>query len=80
MWQDIINIIISNGIFAILFVSLLFIQIKDSKKREEKYQEVIKKLSHHLDVVEDISEDVKEMKKIIIIPKKKGRKLNEIYR
>lgn len=78
MWQDIINIIISNGIFAILFVSLLFIQIKDSKKREEKYQEVIKKLSHHLDVVEDISEDVKEMKKIIIIPKKKGSKLNEI--
>lgn len=71
MWQDIINIIISNGIFAILFVSLLFIQIKDSKKREEKYQEAIKKLSHHLDVVEDISEDVKEMKKIIIIPKKK---------
>ena len=78
MWQDIINIIISNGIFAILFVSLLFIQIKDSKKREEKYQETIKKLSHHLDVVEDISEDVKEMKKIIIIPKKKGSKLNEI--
>lgn len=78
MWQDIINIIISNGIFAVLFVSLLFIQIKDSKKREEKYQEAIKKLSHHLDVVEDISEDVKEMKKIIIIPKKKGSKLNEI--
>ena len=78
MWQDIINIIISNGIFAILFVSLLFIQIKDSKKREEKYQEAIKKLSHHLDVVEDISEDVKEMKKIIIIPKKKGSKLNEV--
>ena len=78
MWQDIINIIISNGIFAILFVSLLFIQIKDSKKREEKYQEAIKKLSHHLDVVEDISEDVKEMKKIIIITKKKGSKLNEI--
>ena len=78
MWQDIINIILSNGIFAILFVSLLFIQIKDSKKREEKYQEAIKKLSHHLDVVEDISEDVKEMKKIIIIPKKKGSKLNEI--
>ena len=78
MWQDIINIIISNGIFAILFVSLLFIQIKDSKKREEKYQEARKKLSHHLDVVEDISEDVKEMKKIIISPKKKGSKLNEI--
>ena len=78
MWQDIINIIISNGIFAILFVSLLFIQIKDSKKREEKYQDAIKKLSHHLDIVEDINEDIKEMKKVIIMPKKKGKKLNEI--
>ena len=78
MWQDIINIIISNGIFAILFVSLLFIQIKDSKRREEKYQDAIKRLSHHLDIVEDIKEDIKEMKKVIIMPKKKGKKLNEI--
>ncbi len=78
MWQDILNIIISNGIFAILFVSLLFIQIKDSKRREEKYQDAIKRLSHHLDVVEDIKEDIKEMKKVIVMPKKKGKKLNEV--
>lgn len=75
MWQDILNIIISNGIFAILFVSLLFIQIKDSKRREEKYQDAIKRLSHHLDVVEDIKEDIKEMKKVIVMPKKKGKKI-----
>ena len=75
MWQDILNIIISNGIFAILFVSLLFIQIKD---REEKYQDAIKRLSHHLDIVEDIKEDIKEMKKVIVMPKKKGKKLNEV--
>lgn len=78
MWQDILNIIISNGIFAILFVSLLFIQIKDSKHREEKYQDAIKRLSHHLDIVEDIKEDIKEMKKVIVMPKKKGKKLNEV--
>ena len=78
MWQDILNIIISNGIFAILFVSLLFIQIKESKRREEKYQDAIKRLSHHLDVVEDIKEDIKEMKKVIVMPKKKGKKLNEV--
>ena len=70
--------IISNGIFAILFVSLLFIQIKDSKRREEKYQDAIKRLSHHLDIVEDIKEDIKEMKKVIVMPKKKGKKLNEV--
>ena len=78
MWQDILNIIISNGIFAILFVSLLFIQIKDSKRREEKHQDAIKRLSHHLDIVEDIKEDIKEMKKVIVMPKKKGKKLNEV--
>lgn len=78
MWQDILNIIISNGIFAVLFVSLLFIQIKDSKRREEKYQDAIKKLSHHLDIVEDIKEDICEIKKVIIMPKKKGKKLNEV--
>lgn len=78
MWQDILNIIISNGIFAVLFVSLLFIQIKDSKRREEKYQDAIKRLSHHLDIVEDIKEDIKEMKKVIVMPKKKGKKLNEV--
>ena len=78
MWQDILNIIISNGIFAVLFVSLLFIQIKDSKRREEKYQDEIKKLSHHLDIVEDIKEDICEIKKVIVMPKKKGKKLNEV--
>ena len=78
MWQEIINIVISNGIFAVLFVMLLFIQIKDSKRREEKYQDAIKKLSYHLDVVEEIKEDVKEIKKVIVMPKKKEKKVNEV--
>ena len=78
MWQEIINIVISNGIFAVLFVMLLFIQIKDSKRREEKYQDAIKKLSCHLDIVEEINEDVKEIKKVIVMPKKKEKKVNEV--
>ena len=78
MWQEIINIVISNGIFAVLFVMLLFIQIKDSKRREEKYQDAIKKLSYHLDIVEEINEDVKEIKKVIVMPKKKEKKVNEV--
>ena len=78
MWQEIINIVISNGIFAVLFVMLLFVQIKDSKRREEKYQDAIKKLSCHLDIVEEINEDVKEIKKVIVMPKKKEKKVNEV--
>ncbi len=74
MWQDILNIIISNGIFAVLFCTLLFYQLKDSKAREEKYQKTIEKLSNHLDIIEDIREDVKDVKKVIIFPKKKEKK------
>ena len=78
MWQDILNIVISNGIFAILFVSLLFIQLKDSKEREEKYQKTIESLSKHFGTLEDIKEDVKEVKEVILYPKKKEEKIYEI--
>ncbi len=37
LWQEIVSVIVSNGIFAILFVLLFVYQLKDSKKREEKY-------------------------------------------
>lgn len=49
MWQDILNIVISNGIFAVLFVCLLSYLLKDSSKREQKYT----------DLIEDLSENVK---------------------
>lgn len=40
-----LEIIITNIIWAPLFVGLLIYQLKDSAKREKKYQEVIEKLS-----------------------------------
>jgi hypothetical protein len=39
-----LEIIITNIIWASLFVGLLIYQLKDSAKREKKYQEVIEKL------------------------------------
>ena len=36
MWNDIINIAISNGIFAALFVSLLVYALKDGNVREKR--------------------------------------------
>ena len=33
-----------SGIWAMLFVSLFFIQLKDSKNRETKYQQTIESL------------------------------------
>ena len=72
LWQDIVSVIISNGIFAILFVALFVYQLKDSKRREEKYQRTIDELSAHIGVVEKIKEDVEYLKEIVT-PKRRRK-------
>ncbi len=62
MWEEVFKLALSNGIWAVLFVSLLVYQLKDSAKREKKYQETISKLNQHLDTVEDIKEELKEIR------------------
>lgn len=61
-WSELIKTVISNGIFAILFVYLLFYQLKDSHKRENAYQETINELSDRLVMIEQVREDVSEIK------------------
>lgn len=51
-----------TGIWAVLFVFLFFIQIKDSKTREGKYQETIAKLAASLEIVADIEEKITAIK------------------
>lgn len=65
IWKEIISIIISNGVFAILFVMLFMYQLKDSAKREVKYQQTIENLTNHLKVVEDVQKDVYEIKTML---------------
>ena len=67
---------ISNGIFACLFVALLVYELKDSRTREKKYQKTIDSLANRLQTVEKISEDIDEMKKVIVYKKKKETKEN----
>ena len=71
--ESIWEIVISNGIFATLFVWLLFYQLKDSARREKKYIDIIDKLSVQLDVIENIEEDVKEIKKKIFFENGKNK-------
>ena len=71
--ESIWEIVISNGIFAALFVWLLFYQLKDSARREKKYIDIIDKLSVQLDVIENIEEDVKEIKKKIFFENGKNK-------
>lgn len=78
IFEQVMSLAISNGIFAVLFVLLLFYQLKDSGKREKKYQDTIATLSKHLEVVNDIGQDVYEIKNVVIFSKKKEKKTNEI--
>lgn len=78
IWQDIASVVISNGIFAILFVLLFFYQLKDSKQRENKYQKTIEELTKHIGIVHEIKEDVEELK--VLVSKRKRGKDSEIQR
>ena len=62
MENEIITYVISNISFGALFVWLLWDTRKDSKQREERYQETIDKLADKIAIVEDIEKDVKEIK------------------
>lgn len=75
VWQEIMSVVISNGVFAVLFVLLFCYQLKDSKQREQKYQATIEQLSKHIGTIEEIKEDVQQLKEAMI---KKRRKKDEV--
>lgn len=66
IWNDIFSVVVSNGIFATLFVFLFFYQLKDSAKREKAYQETIESLTEHLQVIETVKEDVMQLKERVM--------------
>ncbi len=78
MWEQIVNLAIQNGLFAVLFLGLLIFQLKDSSKREKKYQQTIESLNRHLDIVEDIEKSVEEIKNEVKSSKKRANKTKVI--
>lgn len=64
-WSELIKIVVSNGIFAMLFVYLLFYQLKDSQKREQAYRKTIDDLAKHLLVLEEVREEIVQLKEMI---------------
>jgi len=76
MENEIFKNIVSQGAWAILFVWLLIDTRKESKLREEKLQTIINKnqeiigeLADKFNVVEDIKEDVEEIKTKLYVTK-----------
>lgn len=62
MENEIIKIVISNGIFCSLFVWLLIDTRKDTKQREVKYQEIITSLSDKIGIIDIMKDDIKSIK------------------
>ncbi len=62
MDNEILLMIAKSGVFAVLFVLLLFYVLKDSRYREQNYQKLVNTLTKELGAVMDIEQDVKEIK------------------
>lgn len=62
MWEEIFNLAINNGLWSVLFLILLVYVLKDSKARELKYQQTITTLADSLEIIQDVKEDVQEIK------------------
>ena len=64
-WSELVKTVVSNGIFAVLFVYLFFQQLKESKEREDAYQNTIEELAKHLVLIEEIRKDMNKLKEIL---------------
>lgn len=78
MWDEILNLAIKNGLWAVLFLGLFIFVIRDSSNREKKYQQTIKDLTSHLGIVKEIKEDVDEIKNVVFNNKKNSAKSKKI--
>ena len=66
MWNKIVDLAINNGLWAVLFLILLIYELRDSRKREVKYQQTIEKLSSNFDILKDDNENVKTIKEKVV--------------
>lgn len=58
MDQGIIKLIVSQGIFAVLFVYLLFYVLKENNAREENDQKIVNELTNTLPHIEQKLADI----------------------
>lgn len=53
METNILKLIISQGVFAVLFVYLLFYVLKENSNRESNYQNIVNELTKTLPNIEE---------------------------
>ncbi len=64
--NEVLLMVAKSGVFAVLFVILLFYVLKDSRNREQNYQKIVNKLTTELNAVFKIEEDVEQIKTIVL--------------
>ena len=60
--DDLIQLAVGQGLGYALFVFLLIYVLKTTGEREKRYQDLLDTLAEKFNVVEDIKDDVKEIK------------------
>lgn len=60
--DELMQLAVGQGLGYALFVFLLIYVLKTTGEREKRYQDLLDTLAEKFDVVEDIKEDVKEIK------------------
>lgn len=60
--EEIISLIVANGLWAVLFCGLLVYQLRDSRSRESKYTQTIRALSERLNIVTSVKADTTDIK------------------
>lgn len=67
--QEIIKLAASQGLWAVLFVALLFYVLKENAKREERLLASLEKLSAQYETltrdINEVKNDVKDLKEMI---------------
>jgi len=64
--EEILKLIVNYGLTTVLFIFLFFYNLRDSKEREIKYQDVISSLTEKFGVIEEVKKDVEEIKNKLI--------------
>lgn len=65
MEQTIISSAATQGLWALLFVMLLFYVLRTNEKRELRLQDIINKLTDKFDILQDVKNDVDDIKDYI---------------
>ena len=64
--NELLSIDLSQISFGALFVWLLFDTNKKNENREQKYHEIIESLSNNISLIQDVKEDIEEIKDVIL--------------